>query len=127
MAGATPRTLKAAAMGWDENSLFVDDWGIRVGGVPNGALLSPYRAFPWGAVNQLSGYTVEEPDKFLVLRIHHGDSKYGSEEVLSDWEDFPAVATGISTHLPGLRPDWLDTLFALSPEAGPLTIWSRSD
>jgi hypothetical protein len=114
-------------MGWHENSLFVDDWGIRVGGVPNGALLSPYRAFAWGAVHRLSGYTVEDPDKFVVLSIHHGDSEHDSEEVLSDWEDFPAVVTGISTHLPGLRPDWLATLFARPPEAGLVTVWSRND
>jgi len=113
-------------VGWNENSFFVDEWGIRVGGVPDGALICPYRSFPWNAVNQLSGYTVAEGRySFVVLEIHHGDTEEDVEEVLSDWQDFAAVATGISTHLPRLRPNWLDTLSALSPGAGRLTVWSR--
>ena len=113
-------------MGWEETSFFVDWWGIRVGGLPNGAELSPYRAFPWNAVNQLSGYTIAEGrETFVVLEIHHGDTGDECEEVLSDWRGFPAVVTGLSTNLRELRPDWLETLSALSPRAGLLTVWSR--
>ena len=115
-------------MGWNENSLFADEWGIRVGGVPNGALISPYRTVPWSAVSQLSGYTVAEGHySFVVLEIRHGDTVEEVEEVLSDWQDFPALAAGISTHLPNLRPDWLDALSARSPTAGRLIVWSRDD
>ena len=113
-------------MGWNENSLFVDEWGIRVGGLPDGALELPYRTFPWNAVNQLSGYTVPDGrSSFLVLEIHHGDTVEDVEEVLSDWQDFAAVATGISTYLPNVPPNWLDTLSTLPPRAGRLTVWSR--
>lgn len=108
-------------MSWQELSFFVGWWGIRVG-----AESSPYRAFPWNAVNQLSGYTIAEGGhKFVVLEIRYGDTEDEVEEVLSDWRDFDAVAKALSTHLPGLRPDWLDALYALSPTAAPLTVWSR--
>ena len=117
-------------MGWNENSLAADEWGIRVGGVPNGALIHPYRSFPWSAVTELSGYTVpDDQETFVVVEIHHEDTAEDAvdiEEVLSDWEDFPAVVAGLSTKLPGLRPDWLDALSALSPTAGRLTVWSRA-
>ena len=113
-------------MSWQEISFFVDWWGIRVGGFPNGAEFSPYRAFPWHAVNQLSGYTIAEGHHtFVVLEIRHGDTDDDGEEVLSDWQDFPMVAAALSTHLLGLRPDWLDALSALSPTAAPITVWSR--
>jgi hypothetical protein len=106
-------------MGWEENRLTADDWGVRVGDAD-----FPSRAFPWGAVTRLRAYTVEDGAAvFGVVEIHH-DSDW--EEVLTGWEDFPPVAAGISAYLPGIRPDWLDLLRGLPVGAGVVTVWERA-
>ena len=105
-------------MGWHENALAADGWGVRVGSED-----FPLRAFPWDAVTRLRAYAVADAgDAFAVLEIHHGDQW---EEVLTDWQDFPAVAAGISAHLPGIRPAWLDVVRGLPASARPVTVWER--
>lgn len=115
-------------MSWQEHSLFTDEWGVRVGDPER-----PWRAFAWSDVTRICAYAVahertrfhnEEGDSFVVLEIHHGDSW---EEVLSDWKDFGAIATGLSAHLPALRSDWLSICRALSPVTPPLTIWESGE
>lgn len=104
-------------MAWQENLFTVDDWGVRVGD-PD----FPVRAFPWDAVSRMRAYKVVDDRKaFAVLELHHG---HDWEEVLTDWEDFSAVAAGLLARLPGIRPDWLNTVRDLPPE-GPVTIWER--
>jgi hypothetical protein len=105
-------------MGWHENLLTADEWGVRVGDAD-----FPLRAFPWDAVTRLCAYVVRDgTGPFVVLEIHHGGDW---EEIFTDWRNFPAVAAGISAHLPGIRPDWLDVAWGLSVEAGPVTVWLR--
>lgn len=105
-------------MAWQENSLTADDWGIRIGNEE-----FPFRSFPWNAVTQLRAYVVPNSGgAFAVIEIHH-DGDW--EEVLSDWADFPAVAAGISAHLPDIRPDWLNTVWDLPYAIGPVTVWER--
>ena len=105
-------------MGWAENSLTVDGWGVRVGDYE-----FPLRAFPWDAVTQIRAYIIAAVDKrFSVIEIHHGGEW---EEVLSTWEDFPTVAAGLSVHLRGIRPDWLNIVDGLSATMGPVTVWKR--
>jgi len=105
-------------MGWAENSLTVDDWGVRVGDDE-----FPVRAFPWDAVTRIRAYLITVVDgAFSVIELHHGSDW---EEILSDWEDFPAVAAGISAHLPGIRPDWLNTVQDLPATTAPVTVWDR--
>jgi hypothetical protein len=105
-------------MGWAENSLTVDDWGVRVGDAE-----FPLRAFPWGSVTQIRAYVIAAVDgAFSVFELHHG---VDAEEVLSTWEDFPAVAVGFSAHLPGIRPDWLNMVQSLPVTVGPVTVWER--
>jgi hypothetical protein len=106
-------------MGWHENRLTADDWGVRVGDED-----FPYRAFPWGAVTRLRAYAVADGGgAYAVLEIHNGGDW---EEVLTGWEGFAAVAAGISAHLPGVRPDWLDLVRGLPVEAGVVTLWERT-
>ena len=108
-------------MGWEENRLTADDWGVRVGDED-----FPYRAFPWGAVTRLRAYGVEDGAAvFAVVEIHHGGDDW--EEVLTDWKGFPAVAVGLSAHLPGLRADWLDLVRSLPVGAGLITVWELAD
>ena len=57
-----------------------------------------------------------------MIEIHHAGDW---EEDFTNWEDFPAVAAGISAHLPGIHPDWLATVWGLSDAAGPVTVWER--
>jgi hypothetical protein len=105
-------------MGWAENSLIVDGWGVLVGDDE-----FPLRAFPWDAVTQIRAYIIAAVDgTFSVIELHHGGEW---EEVLSTWEDFPTVAAGISAHLPGIRPDWLSIVDSLSPTMVPVTVWKR--
>src|SRR5205085_1066829 len=105
-------------MGWEENRLTADDWGIRVGEED-----FPYRAFPWVAVTRLRAYAVEDGAlAFGDVEVHHGDDW---EEMLTGWEDFPRVAAGISAHLPGIRPEWLDLVRRLPAGAAVVTVWER--
>jgi hypothetical protein len=106
-------------MGWGENRLTADDWGVRIGDED-----FPYRAFRWGAVTRLRAYAVKDgAAAFEVVEIHHGGDW---EEVLTGWEDFPGVAASISAHLPGIRPDWLDLVRGLPVGAGVVTVWERA-
>jgi hypothetical protein len=78
-------------MGWHENSLTTDEWAVHVGDTD-----FPIRSFPWDAVTRLCAYVMPDGSgAFVVLEIHHGGDW---EEVLADWQDFPAVAAGISAH-----------------------------
>ena len=105
-------------MGWFENSLTADDWGICVGD-PEFAM----RAFSWESVSRLRAYAIAtEGDRFSVVEVHHDDDW---EEILSDWRDFPAVADGLSAYLTGLRPDWLDIILGLPAGVQPVTVWER--
>lgn len=106
-------------MGWEENSLTVDDWGVRVGDEA-----FPLRAFSWGAVTRIRAYAVTaDGGTSSVIELHHDG---GCEEILGDWEGFPAVAAGISAHLPGICPDWSDAVRGLSAAMGPVVVWERS-
>ena len=68
-------------MGWAENSLTVDDWGVRVGDEE-----FPVRAFSWDAVTRIRAYVVGVVGgAFSVIELHHGGER---EEILDDWEDF---------------------------------------
>ena len=81
------------------------------------------RAFSWDAVTRIRAYVVGVVGgAFSVIELHHGGER---EEILDDWEDFPGVAAGISAHLPGIRPDWLDTVRGLPATMGPVTVWER--
>jgi hypothetical protein len=105
-------------VGWSENRLAVDDWGIRVGGSE-----FPVRSISWSAITGVRAYAVDfgDGDRAAVLELHRtGDW----EEVLDCWENFPELAAGMSAHLPGIRPDWRATVAALRPGAGPVAVWS---
>ncbi len=105
-------------MGWFPNSLTADGWGVRVGDDE-----FPLRAFSWDAVTQLRAYLIPDiKETIAVVEVHHDDDW---EEILSNWADFPEVAAGLSAHLPGIRPDWLDAVLEMSAEAGPATVWAR--
>jgi hypothetical protein len=108
-------------MGWGENRLAVDGWGIHVGGSE-----FPIRSIPWAGVTAVRAYAVDfgGGEVSAVLELHHDGGPW--EEVLSHWEDYPTVAAGLSSFLPGLRRDWRAMVQALPAGEAPITVWSRA-
>jgi len=99
-----------------EPKLFSDDRGIWFENQTTG--------IAWNEVFCLSGSKLDGiTEVYLCLTL---DFEYGEFVELYDvWPGFDEVVAAITTHLPGIDPNWLQKLIALDTDDPPLEIWHR--
>jgi hypothetical protein len=87
---------------------------------------TPGRAFGinWGDVYAVSGHKLDGVTEVYTCVVL--DYDYGVFiELYHDWPGFPEVVAAITSHLPGIAPDWFSRIEQLKVDDPPLHVWRR--
>ena len=79
----------------------------------------------WDEIYRLSGGKLDGQDEiYTILAL---DWEYGEYLELNDrWEGFDQVVQALTERLPGIDPDWFDTIEALRADDEARVIWQRT-